>query len=162
MLTVNLGCVTKDEVVGHDMTQGSVESARKVPKIAASMKKSFEHDGGVSVNRVSEAERLGTMEDLELIALSRGTHACQEFQGWAKTSVLHIENSEYKVKAKPTGPKGSMLANPYHALIYLPSYCGDDAKQQRVEIKRLAQIAAKCWHVRPFLVSTTQRAESVQ
>lgn len=141
--------VGDDEIVGHDMTQGSVESALKVTKINRSMRKSFNQDGAVSVNRVSEAQRLDRINELTAIILTRPTDGNQHFKGWVKLAVSAIQPKGYTVSATPTPPQGQMAANPFHAGIELPVHCLGDPEEEKSHIKFLAELAQKCWHPKP-------------
>ncbi len=105
----------------------------------------------ISVNRVSEAEHRGELDDLVRIILTRGTSGTQQFQGWAMLEVREIREEGFEVEADPAPAINQMAANPYHALIVLPEPALHDRDELRQLIKYLSELAAENWKPRPTL-----------
>ena len=142
---VDLGEVQPHESVGHDVARSTEAKARIYPSIRRAMLKNVGDGHEISVNRVSEAERLGKIADLVSIIRQRQTPENQQFQGWAMLSVEEVSQEGFKVCADPAPAIGQMPENPYHALIILPEISVEDGDQRSQDIRYLAELGTKNW-----------------
>lgn len=143
--SVSLGEVQPHEHVGHDVARSTEAKARTYGSIRRAMLKNFGEGREISVNRVSEAERLGKLADLVSIIRQRRTPENQKFQGWAMLSVREVADKEFEVQPDPAPAIGQMPENPYHALVFLPEIALRDISERKQHIRYLAELATRNW-----------------
>ena len=142
---ISLGEIEPHESVGHDIARSTEAKARAYQSIRRAILKNVGDGREISVNRVSEAERLGKIADLVSIIRQRQTPENQQFQGWAMLSVNEITDKGFKVQADPAPAIGQMPENPYHALIFLPETPVEDPDERDQHIRYLAELATENW-----------------
>ena len=146
---IDLGEVQPSEIVGHDISSSDLEKAKKFGTIRRSIRKnlkqSLERDPlngrNISVNRVSETVRLGKLQNLVDIILTRPTPEHDDFWGWGLLTVSEIIPEGYVVKKDPRPACGNMPCNPYHALVKIPI----DKRDNEFHIEKLARWAVDKW-----------------
>ena len=146
---ISLGEVQPHEHVGHDVARSTEAKARTYQSIRRAMLKNIRDGREISVNRVSEAERLGKIADLVSIIRQRRTPENQQFQGWAMLSVEEVSQEGFEVCADPVPASDKMPENPYHALIFLPETSVEDRNQRSEHIRYLAELATENWNPCP-------------